>query len=155
MDSKIEKQLERLGIILPEISRPSGSYIPVTSFGRLLFVSGQVPRVNGIVKYSGKMGADITLEEAYEGAKICAVNSLAAIKSEIGNLDRVERILKVNGYINSAPDFPYTYKVLNGASDFFLDVFGEKGRHARSAIGVQTLPDCAVVEIEVIVEIKN
>ena len=120
----------------------------------LLFCSGQVPRVNGVVQYEGKMGEDGTMENAYAAARICAINCLAAIEAAVG-LEQVEKIVKVNGYVNTAPGFRSTPKCINGASDLFLAVFGDRGRHARSAVGVQTLPDNAIVEIEMIVLLKE
>ena len=150
-----KERLKELGIVLPQVSRPSGSYIPAAASGYLLFTAGQVPRVNGIVKHKGKVGEDSTLEDAYAGARICAVNCLAAIEQAVGSLDHVARILKVNGYINAAPGFTQNPKVLDGASDLLLEVFGNAGQHARSAIGVQALQDNAVVEVEMTVLLKG
>ena len=151
----VNERLKELGIELPPVNKPSGSYVPATASGNLLFAAGQVPRVDGKVKYKGKMGRDATMEDAYAGARICAINCLAAIQEAAGGLDNVARILKVNGYINATPEFTETPKVLNGASDLLLEVFGDAGGHARSAIGVQALPDGAVVEVEMIVLLKQ
>ena len=154
MDQTIQNRLAELQISLPQPPKPSGSYIPASVAGNLLFCSGQVPRVNGVVQYEGKMGEDGTMENAYAAARICAINCLAAIEAAVG-LERVEKIVKVNGYVNTAPGFRSTPKCINGASDLFLAVFGDRGRHARSAVGVQTLPDNAIVEIEMIVLLKE
>lgn len=140
---------------LPSAPRPSGSYEPASQAGNLLFTAGQVPRVNGAVQYRGKVGSECTLEDAYKGARICALNCLAAIKQAVGSLERVDRIIKVTGYINAEPNFSQNPKVLDGASDLLLEVFGDRGRHARSAIGVQALPDQASVEVEMIILLKQ
>lgn len=151
----VEERLRELEIQLPVLSPPSGSYEPAALAGRLLFTAGQVPRVNGEVRYKGKAGGGVTMEDAYAGARLCAINCLAAIKQAVGSLEKVERIVKVNGYINAVPGFTQNPKVLNGASDLLIAVFGEAGRHARSAIGVEALPDQAVVEIEMVVLLKE
>lgn len=155
MGKEIEERLKELHITLPKVNQPSGSYVPATAEGRLLYAAGQVPRVDGIVKYAGRLNNESLLDDAYQGARICALNCLAAIEQAAGGLDNVDRILKVNGYINAEPGFRKTPKVLDGASDLLLEVFGERGRHARSAIGVSALPDNAVVEVEMIVWLKE
>lgn len=155
MTATVTERLEETGMVLPPVSRPSGSYVPAVASGNLLFASGQVPRVDGVVKYKGKVGEDCSLQDAYEGARICALNCLAAISQAAGGLDNVARILKVNGYINAAPGFTQNPKVLDGASDVLTEVFGNAGCHARSAIGVQALPDHAAVEVEMIVLLRE
>ena len=151
----IMKRLKELGIELPEVNKTSGSYVPAVKDGKVLYLAGQVTRVFGQVKYAGKLGKDATIEEAYQGARICGINLLAVMQAMGGGLDNVERILKVNGYINAAPGFQDTPKVLDGASDLFLEVFGESGKHARSAIGVEALPGNSMVEVEMIVRLKE
>lgn len=152
----IKEKLRGMGIELPSANKPTGSYVPATASGTLCFSSGQTPRVEGKIKYAGKMGAENapSLEEGYAAARICAINCLAAIDMAAG-LDNVARVLKVTGFINAAPGFTQTAKVLNGASDLLLGVFGQTGRHARSAIGIQSLPGNAVVEVEVVVRLKE
>ncbi|MDO4278823.1 MAG: RidA family protein [Lachnoclostridium edouardi] len=155
MEGIIEKRIAELGIEIPEVNKPSGAYIPAVICGNLIFTAGQVPRVNGYVRYQGKVGESITVEEGYEGARICAINCLAAIKNAILDLDKIEHIVKLNGYVNVGPGFSETYKVIDGASQLLLDIFGEKAIHARSAVGVTALPDGAVCEVEMIAQIKS
>ncbi|MCI6260756.1 RidA family protein [Pyramidobacter sp. SM-530-WT-4B] len=152
----IKERLKELGIELPPANKPTGSYVPATASGTLCFSSGQTPRVNGEVAYTGTMGAENgpSLEEAYAAARVCAINCLAAVDMAAG-LDNVARVLKVTGFINAAPGFTQTAKVLNGASDLLLEVFAQAGRHARSAIGIQALPGNAVVEVEIVVRLKE
>lgn len=147
-----QKHLSKLGISLPITSRPSGSYIPAVEQDGFLFTAGQVPRVNGEVKYKGKLGHTVDIEQGYQGARICAINCLAAIDELVG-LENVERIIKVTGFVNATADFEKTFAVIDGASDLLLEVFGDKGIHARSAIGVQALPGGAVCEVEMVVKV--
>jgi enamine deaminase RidA (YjgF/YER057c/UK114 family) len=149
---KIEKHLAELGIILPEAPRPLAAYVPAVSSGNLIFVSGQLCLVNGVLSHTGRLGREVTLEQGYAAARIAAINSLAIIKQELGSLDRVKRIVKVVGYVASEPDFSDQPKVVNGASELLAEVFGDQGRHARSAVGVNALPLNTPVEIEIIVE---
>jgi enamine deaminase RidA (YjgF/YER057c/UK114 family) len=148
----IEKHLTELGIILPEAPRPVAAYVPAVNSGNLLFVSGQICLVNGELLYKGRVGKEVSLEQGYEAARIAAVNFLAIVKKELGSLDRVKRVVKVVGYVASDPDFYDQPKVINGASELLAEVFGDQGRHARSAVGVNSLPLNTPVEIEVIVE---
>lgn len=150
----IEKRLSELGIRLPVTSIPSGSYIPAVEQDGIIFTSGQVPRVDGEVKFKGKVGHTADIEQGYQGARICAINCLAAIDELVG-LDNVERIIKVTGFVNATADFEKTFAVIDGASDLLLEVFAEKGIHARSAIGVQALPGGAVCEVEMVVKIVS
>ena len=150
----IEKRLEELGLTLPECPTPVASYVIAAQTGSLVYASGQTPIENGVLRYAGKVGKDLSVEDAYEAAKICALRLIAELKSHVGDLDRVERIVKVNGYVNSEGDFGMQPKVMNGASDLLVAVFGEKGKHARAAIGVSTLPDNAAVEVELIAEVR-
>jgi enamine deaminase RidA (YjgF/YER057c/UK114 family) len=139
---------------LPEVPKPVASYVPAVKSGNHVFTSGQIPSVKREMKYKGKVGKDLTLEEGYECAKMTVLNCLAAIKSVIGDLDRVKQVVRVTGFINSAPGFLEQPKVLNGASDLLIQIFGEKGKHSRLAIGVSELPLGAALEIDLIVEIE-
>ncbi len=151
--TSIEEKLSRAGIKLPEAASPVGAYVPAVLSGKYVYSSGQLPLVDGELIYAGKAGLDISNEEAYQAAKICALNCLAAIKGVTGSLDRIKQIVKVTGYVNSTPDFTAHAKVLNGASDFLGQLF-EEG-HARAAVGVASLPLNAVVEVEMIAEIRE
>ena len=147
----IDEKIESLGITLPDPPTPAGSYIPVVITGNLAYVSGQIPMQNGKVLFTGKVSND-NIDEAKKSAKICAVNILAQIKRELGNLDRVTRIVKLSGFVNSTPDFTAHPKVINEASDLIHEIFGEKGKHARVALGVAALPLDSMTEIDAIVE---
>ncbi len=151
----IQSKLEELGIELPEPPKPLGAYLPAVVVGRFIFVSGEKASVNGVLKYTGKVGKDLSLEEGYEAARICAINCLACIKSVVQDLDDVERIVKVVGYVNSGDGFNQQPKVVNGASELLLKVFGKGGQHARVAVGVNELPDDSPVEISMIVKLKD
>jgi enamine deaminase RidA (YjgF/YER057c/UK114 family) len=150
----VEKRLAELGIIMPEAPRPVAAYVPAVSSGNLLFVSGQICLVNGELSCKGRLGKEVSLEQGYQAARTCAINSLAIVKQELGSLDRVQGVVKVVGYVASEPDFYDHPKVVNGASELLAEVFGDKGRHARSAVGVSSLPLNTPVEIEVIVEFE-
>ena len=146
-------RLKELGIDIPDIASPLGSYKPASVTGSLLFVSGQLPLSGGKLVFEGKVGADVSLEDAARAARQSAINVLAVLKKELGTLDNVKKIVKVTGYVASAPGFTAQAGVLNGASDLFFDVFGEEGRHARAAVGVSELPLNAPVEVEIVAEI--
>jgi len=149
---------QRLGDIkltLPPVGTPVGSYIPATRTGRWVYTSGQVPIRDGKVLYTGKVPTDVTLQAAAEAAGIAAVNGLAAIAQLVGGIDYIERIVRVCVYVNSAPGFTDQPKVANGASDLLVKVFGDAGRHARSAVGVCELPLNAAVEVEIVAEVKG
>ena len=148
----VEQRLTELGYTLPASSKPLASYIPAVQTGNLVFTSGQLPMIEGSLVQSGKVGAEVTAERAKELATICALNALAAIKMAIGDLDKVKRVVKVVGFVASAPDFTGQPGVVNGASEFLGEVFHDAGIHARSAVGVAVLPVDAPVEIELIVE---
>ena len=150
----IEDKLASKGLMLPEVAKPLAAYVPAVRSGNYVYTSGQIPLVNGQLKYQGKLGKEISPEDGYEAAKVCALNCLAAIKSVVGDLDRVARIVKVTGFVNSAPGFNAQPKVVNGASELLSEIFDEAGRHARSAVGVSDLPVDAAVEVEVIAEVK-
>jgi enamine deaminase RidA (YjgF/YER057c/UK114 family) len=149
-----EAKLETLGIKLPQAPKPVAAYVPAVLIDSFVYVSGQVPFVDGEVKYKGKIGADLTEAQGYEAAKICGVNCLSAIKQAVGSLDKIERIVKVTGFVNSAPGFVRQPAVVNGASELLGAVFGEAGQHARAAVGVSELPLNAAVEVEMIVKVK-
>lgn len=149
----IEEKLKKLNITIPVAPKPLASYIPVTRVGNLVFTAGQIPLENGILKFKGKISKDIDLETGKEAAKLCAINCLSVIKSEIGDLDKIKKIVKVTVFVNSADGFTDQPKVANGASDLLVELFEEKGKHVRSAVGVNELPIDASVEVEMIVEI--
>ncbi|HTN09851.1 MAG TPA: RidA family protein [Acetobacteraceae bacterium] len=147
----IEARLAELGITLPEAATPSFSYVPVTLHNGVAYVSGQMPKVDGEVRVFGKVGREVDLETAREQARICILQGLACLRAALGSLDRVERVLKINGFVASAPGFNAQPKVLDAASDLLMEIFGDPGRHARVAVGVAELPRNAAVEIELTV----
>ena len=149
---QFEQKITELGLTLPNVAPPAGSYLPALTSGKLVFTAGQIPLVEGKLVATGKVGSEISLEKAQELARICLLNGLAAVKSEIGDLQRVKRIVKLVGFVSSDPAFIQQPQVINAASDLLAEIFGEVGRHARSAVGVAVLPLDAPVEIELIVE---
>ncbi|MEM3066293.1 MAG: RidA family protein [Nitrososphaerota archaeon] len=149
-----EKRLKELGYSLPEPPKPVASYVPSVRVGKLLFVSGVLPLINDRLLYTGKLGKEVTLEQGYEAAKVAALNALSVIKSSLGSLGRVRRIVRLVGYVASADGFREQPKVVNGASDFLIQVFGENGKHSRVAVGVMELPRGAPVEIELLVQAR-
>lgn len=149
-----EEKLKELGIELPEAPVPAGNYIPAVKTGNLLFISGQIPLENGKVAYTGKVSDD-NLETAQKSAKSCAINILAQIKRETGSLDKVTKIVRLSGFVNSVPEFTQHPKVINAASDLMFAVFGEKGKHARIALGAGSLPLDSMTEIDAVVEISE
>jgi enamine deaminase RidA (YjgF/YER057c/UK114 family) len=151
----IEKKLESLGLSLPPAAEPSFNYVPVTVHGGVAYVSGQMPKVDGEVRVFGKVGAEVDLETAREQARICLLQGLACLRAELGSLDRIERILRINGYIASASGFNAQPKVLDAASDLLVEIFGPAGVHARTAVGVAELPRNAAVEIEMTVAVRD
>lgn len=152
--SKVEERLSQLGIKVPEVPKPLAAYVPGVIDEDKVYTSGQLPMANGELKFKGRLGEDISAEDGYEAAKQCAVNCLGVIKSLIGDLDRVQKVIKVTGFVNSAADFEAQPKVVNGASELFAVAFGEAGAHARSAVGVAALPLGAPCEVEVIIQYK-
>jgi len=150
----IEEKLKSLNITLPSPPKPAGAYIPVVKSENTVYVSGQIPIEDGKVAFKGKVPSVQSLEQAQMAAKLCAINALAQLKSELGSLDKVSRILRVSGFVNSEPDFIEQPKVINAASDLLFEIFGEKGQHSRIAVGVASLPLGATVEIDMIVEIN-
>ena len=150
----IEEKLDSLNIVLPVPPKPAGSYIPVVKTGNLLFVSGQIPLKEGKVAFQGKVPDIISIEDAQKAAKLCIINALAQIKSEIGSLDKISKVVRVSGFVNSSQDFSEQPKVINAASDLLFEIFGEGGKHSRIALGVASLPLNSAVEIDLIVEIN-
>ncbi len=149
----IDDTLSSLGIRLPTPPAPAGSYLPVVVSGKLAFVSGQIPMEGGQVKFEGKVGRDLSIQEGQEAARLCIINSLAQLKAAIGSLDHIARIVKVTGFVNCEATFVEHPKVINGASDLLVKIFGEKGRHARAAVGMSSLPLDSAVEVELIAEL--
>ncbi|MFI6981857.1 RidA family protein [Embleya sp. NPDC050154] len=148
-----EQRLTELGLTLPGVVPPVAAYVPAIRTGNYIYTSGQLPMVEGKLPSTGKVGAEVTAEEAKELARQCALNALAAVKAELGDLSLVRRVVKVVGFVASAPDFTGQPGVINGASELLGEVFGESGRHARSAVGVAVLPLDAPVEVEILVEV--
>jgi len=148
-----EEKLSELGVTLPVPPAPAGSYVPAARAGSLVFLSGQIPLQDGKVAFAGKV-TDENVEDAKKSAKICAVNILAQLKAELGSLDRVKRIVRVSGFVNSDPEFCHHPEVINAASDFLFEVFGETARHSRIAVGVASLPLNSMTEVDAIVEVE-
>jgi enamine deaminase RidA (YjgF/YER057c/UK114 family) len=155
MSGTVAARLAELGITLPEVVPPLAAYQPAVRSGVYVFTSGQLPLVDGKLPATGKVGAEVSPEQAKDLARICALNALAAVRSLIGDLDRVARVVKVVGFVASAPDFTGQPTVINGASELLGEVLGDKGVHARSAVGVAVLPLDAPVEVEIQVEITE
>ncbi|MBI3968775.1 MAG: RidA family protein [Chloroflexi bacterium] len=151
----VGERLKAQGIEVPGARRPAGNYVTAVQTGNLVFTAGQIGGQNNTIGHTGKVGSDLTVEQGYEAAKAAALNCLAAIKGLIGDLDRVVRVVKVLGFVNSAEGFGQQPKVMNGASDLLVAAFGEQiGPHSRSAVGVYQLPGNAAVEVELIVEVR-
>jgi len=150
-----EENISKIGIKLPEPQKPVAMYLPAVRTNNLLFISGQIPIKNDNIIYTGKLGKEMNIEQGGKAAKLCAINALSVMKNELGNLDRIERIIKITGYVNSTDDFFDQPKVINYASELMIEIFGEKGKHSRVAIGVNTLPLNCAVEIEFIIQIKK
>ncbi|MBL1095126.1 RidA family protein [Streptomyces coffeae] len=153
--SAVEEKLAGLGLTLPEVAAPLASYVPAIRTGSYIYTAGQLPLVEGKLGVTGKVGAEVTPEEAKELARICALNALAAVKSVVGDLDKVVRVVKVVGFVASAPDFTGQPGVVNGTSELLGQVLGDAGVHARSAVGVAVLPLDAPVEVEIQVEVAD
>ena len=151
---RVESKLAELGLQLPNVVPPLAAYVPAVATGEYVFTSGQLPMVDGKLGMTGKVGAEVTAEEAKALARTCALNAIAAVKSVIGDLDRVEQVVKVVGFVASAADFTGQPGVVNGASELLGEVFGEAGVHARSAVGVAVLPLDAPVEVEIQVRVS-
>lgn len=148
-----EARLVALGITLPEPPKPVANYVNGVQAGNLIFLAGKGPRYADGTEITGKVGSEVAIEKAYEGARLTAINQLAVLKSMLGNLNRVKRIVKVLGMVNCDPTFEDQPKVINGFSDLMVEVFGERGKHARAAVGMASLPRGQCVEIELVVEI--
>ena len=147
--------LDSLGIVLKEPGTPAASYVHAVRSGNLLFLAGKGPKKDDGENVVGKLGADLTLEEGYEAARWAAINQLAVLKAELGNLNRVKRIVKVKGMVNAVPEFTDHSKVINGYSDLLVNVFGDRGKHARAAVGMGSLPGNMAVEVEMVVEVVD
>jgi enamine deaminase RidA (YjgF/YER057c/UK114 family) len=150
----VEERLKQLGLELPSAATPMANYVPAVRTGNLVFLSGHGPLEKDRL-ITGKLGSDLTVEEGYQAARLVAIGLLGSLKDVIGDLERVRRIVKLLGLVNSEPTFLEQPQVINGASDLLVEVFGEKGRHARSAVGTNTLPVNIAVEIEMIVEVED
>jgi enamine deaminase RidA (YjgF/YER057c/UK114 family) len=155
MEMNAELKLKEMGISLPESPKPLANYVRAVRTGNLLFVSGHGPYQDGKTLTTGKLGKELTVEEGYKTARNVALNCLASVRASLGSLDKVKRVVKLLGMVNCTEDFKDQPKVINGASDLLVEVFGEAGRHARSAVGMQALPNSIPVEIEMILEVRD
>ncbi len=151
---RIETKLAKLGLALPAPPVPVGNYLPAARVGNLVFTSGQTARIDGVRRYVGVVGQEVSQADAYLSARDAALNCLACVKQAVGSLDRVKRVVKVMGFVNAGRDFAAQPTALNGASDLLEELFGEGGRHARSAVGLSSLPSNVSVEVELIVEVR-
>ena len=155
MDTAIEERLARLSIELPDAPAPLANYLPFVVSGALVFVSGQLPAWNGELRHIGQVGGDVELEEAIQAARLCGLNLIAQARAAAGgDLGRIARVVKLGGFVNAAPGFPDHPKVINGASDLMVEVFGNPGRHARFAVGAVNLPFGVAVEVDGVFELK-
>ena len=152
--SEIENRIKNLGLVLPEVSAPLAAYIPAKKTGHVIFTAGQLPLLKGELICKGLLGQDVDVEQAYQAARICTLNALAAIKGVVKDLDQLVQVVRVVGYVASTSTFTQQPAIVNGASELLLEIFGEVGKHARSAVGVASLPLNASVEIELTVEVK-
>lgn len=152
--SRVEEKLSQMGLVVPEPPKPVAAYVPGVVDGKRIYTSGQLPTQNGVL-IKGRLGENLTVEEGYAAARICALNCLGVLKSLVGDLDGVEQILKVVGFVNSTLEFDAQAKVVNGASELLGEVFGKAGVHARSAVGVAALPLGAACEVEIIAKIRE
>ena len=150
----VEEKLRQMGLELPPPPAPVAAYVPCVRAGNLLFISGQIPREKGELKYRGHVGSDLSLEDGVQAARLCTLNALSALKQELGDFARLRRIVKVTGYVSSAAGFHDQPKVLDGASRLLEELLGEKGKHARVTVGVNELPLNVAVEVEMIVEVE-
>lgn len=153
MSGRIAARLAELGITLPVLSPPVANYLPYVRTGNLLFVSGQIPTMAGELRFVGKLGREFEVQDGQKAARICAMNILAHVQAAIGDLDAVTRVVKLTGFVNAMPEFGQEPAVINGASDLMVEIFGDIGRHARAAVGVNTLPFRVAVEVEAIFEL--
>lgn len=156
MADEVEARIEALGIELPEPSKPGGSYVPYHFVGNLIFLTGQLCHWNGEKLFVGKLGAELEVEDGQKAARVCALNLMSQLKVALdGKFDRVISTIRLAGYVNSTPEFHDQSQVMNGASDLFVEIFGEKGRHTRLAVGVSSLPYNVAVEVEGVIEIDT
>lgn len=155
MAGKAEARLKEMGLELPSAPAPAANYVPYTISGNLLVISGQVTLGPDGLEFVGKLGKDFSVEEGQQAARLCALNILAQAKAALGDLDRIGQILKLQGFVNGTPDFTDQPKVINGASDFMVEVLGEAGKHARAAVGMGSLPLGVAVEIDAMIEIAD
>ncbi|MGH6719289.1 MAG: RidA family protein [Alphaproteobacteria bacterium] len=153
MAGRIESRLAELGVVLPKAAAPVANYVPWVITGRLVFIAGQVTLVDGKPQYVGQLGREFGVEDGARAARLCAINILAQVKAAAGDLDRVARCVKLTGFVNATPDFRDHPKVVNGASDLMVEVFGDSGRHARAAVGVAGLPLGVAVEVDAVFEL--
>jgi enamine deaminase RidA (YjgF/YER057c/UK114 family) len=151
---KAEAKLSELGLVLPSAPGPIANYVRAVRVGNLLFVSGHGPTRDGKYLFTGKLGKDLTIDDGYKAAQLVCLNCLASVREALGDLDRVKRVVKLLGMVNSAPDFGHQPEVINGASDLLVQLYGDAGRHARSAVGMGALPRNIAVEIEMILEVE-
>ena len=152
--SQVEDRLKGLGMVLPEVPVPLAAYVPAKKIGQVIFTAGQLPLLKGELICKGLLGQDVDVEQAYQAARICTLNALAAIKGVVKDLDQIVQVVRVVGYVASTSTFIQQPAIVNGASELLLEIFGEAGKHARSAVGVASLPSNASVEIELTVEVK-
>ena len=153
MAGEIEARLQELGLELPEAAAPVANYVHYVIDGKQLWVAGQVPFWNGSIKYTGVVGEDVSVDDAVDAARVCALNILAQTKAALGDLDRIARVIKLGGFVNGVPGFADQPKVINGASDLLVEVLGNKGLHARSAVGAGGLPLNVPVEVDAVIAI--
>lgn len=151
----VEATLSKMGIMLATPSKPVANYVKAVRTGNLVFLAGHVPAHADGTPFTGRLGQDLSIEQGYDAARQATISILSTLKAELGNLDRIRRIVKVTGFVNSTPDFPDQPKVINGCSDLLVAVFGDKGKHARSAVGMVMLPSNYAVEIEMVVEVDQ
>jgi len=151
----IAAKLKQLGIEIPPAPAPAANYVPAVQEGKLIFVAGQVPRgADGTLKFVGKVGKELSNQRGYQAARLCALNCLAQVQALAGGLDQVKRVVEVSGFVNCPPEFTNQPQVINGASDLLVQIFGDKGKHARAAVGVGSLPSGVAVEVEMIVALE-
>lgn len=150
----LDSRLSELGLTLPTASPPKGNYVAAVQTGQLLFVSGSICMVDGTMTHTGKVGRAQTVETGYEAARVCLLNSLAVVKAHLGTLDRVQQVVSLAGFVNAVEDFAESPKVINGASDLLVEIFGEIGRHSRTAVAVSGLPLDTTVELQMVVEVS-
>jgi enamine deaminase RidA (YjgF/YER057c/UK114 family) len=151
---RIEQELEKLGFVMPT-PKPVAAYIPAVRVGELVFTAGQGPTVGGVPKFTGKLGRDLTEEQGYKAAQLCVVNCLACVKSVIGDLDKVEQVVKLLGFVACVDGFTRQPWVMNGASELLITLYGDRGKHARSAVGTNQLPLDIPVEVEIVVRVRD